>query len=382
MAEYSITTDYGPLGTPWVLKDDTLKNLAIGKLASIGSAQATELNKQVAVLQDLVVSLDAGRNDLAKYTPPQIDLLTYESGGPLSVGSWDIGDLIPVPVFQPNGIFPWASTDPKVDRLINFFSHYNQQFLPTQPLSANAFRVSFQRAPGSQVESAILESPQYVIEMGTNKRYVVISENGTSSQYALVDVEPFALPGSVSQYQEWLQEGAKYRSSQIATIIQKYKITTVAPDSVRYEVNLSLAEPGRIGTRFYGAPPVLTNNVYTETAVGKIVTYILPADGKSYISRILTPFYVTADQKPVYATWENLTAITPVDKPMYIAVSDTSFREISSTISDKITQITQRNTTQQLFVNKLLVSQNYHFDAATNVLKAFSDLLNKLAGAV
>ena len=52
--------------------------------------------------------------------------------------------------------------------------------------------------------------------------------------------------------------------------------------------------------------------------------------------------------------------------------------EILSQYSDKVVRITQRSSEQTTYVNALTQRYNYFYEAATNILKAFTNLWSSL----
>ena len=56
MPEFQIITDFN-LNTPWILKDTSLVDMAVGKLASLGSDHGLQLRAQTEVLQQQVLPL-------------------------------------------------------------------------------------------------------------------------------------------------------------------------------------------------------------------------------------------------------------------------------------------------------------------------------------
>jgi hypothetical protein len=72
--------------------------------------------------------------------------------------------------------------------------------------------------------------------------------------------------------------------------------------------------------------------------------------------------------------------IETVKSPFVFFFSQENIVKLRGQYTEEITRLTQRTTEQQLFLNSLLLKQNFHLDAATNVLKAFNDLNNRQAG--
>jgi len=366
MPEFQIITDFN-LNTPWILKDTSLVDMAVGKLASLGSDHGLQLRAQTEVLQQQVADIEAVRTLISKFSDANfvrfnLDLTTntYKAGA-----SWDISDIA--------NSFPNRSlasaTDETLARLINFYNGINQVYADvgsTSRLAATHYRITFKETPFDTTTKTMITTNPPIFDPQSGFHYVM--ENNLRRYIVLVKNEPFAVPISSAEYQTWLTAAATARANEITKLFSQYKLSPITGDTIQWQVVTSSGS----GTTFYGPTPVPTTNRLKETVKNSVV---LDPDGKYY-------WIKTASTPGVDAVAVEVKPLTPVNQPLIFAPSTDTLREIRSRFSEAVLQITQRNSAQQLLVNSLLVGYTYHFDAAANVLKAFSDLRNRLAGNV
>ncbi len=367
MAEFQIITDYN-LNTPWILTDAKLTDMAVGKLASLGSDQGIQLRAQTQVLQQQVADIEDLRDLMSKFSDANfvrfnLDLATntYKASA-----SWDISDI--------SNSFPNRSvasaTDATIQRLINFFNGINQVYSDvgsTSRLGPNYCRFTFKETPTDTTTKTIISTRPPALDPQSGF-YYYMDQNNLRHYIVLIKNEPFAVPINSDEYQNWLNAAAATRADTISQLFAQYKLSPIPGDTVLWQVVTASGN----GTTFFGTTPAQTTNRLLETVKNKVV---LDPNGKYYwIKTPSTPgvFAVTVEVKP----------LSSLDQPLIFAPSTDTLRDIRSRFSEAALQITQRNSSQQLLVNSLLVSYNYHFDAAANVLKAFSDLRNRLAGNV
>ncbi len=368
MAEFQIITDYS-VNKPWILTDATLTDMAVGKLASLGSDQGNQLRAQTQVLQEQVAAIESLRDLMPKFSESAfIPMSVNVATSTLKIGaSWDISDLANT---FPNGNLPPNTSDATIQRLIDFYIGINQMHTDvgsTNFVGTTNYRITYKTSPSDLTMKVVVSSTppqfdpfaqQYYIEINQQRQYIV-----------LVKTEGFAVPLNANQYQTWLSQVALARDSAVSQLFTKYQLTPVTGDTIQWQVVTANGS----GSLFFGNLPVATTNVFQETEVGKIVQ---SGDGKYY--RIKTPFVFGV----TFATFDEIKPVTPLNKPLLFAPSTDTLRDIRGKFSEAALQVTQRNASQQLLVNSLLVSYNYHFDAAANVLKAFSDLRSRVAGNV
>ncbi len=368
MTEFQVITDYS-VNKAWILTDATLTDMAVGKLASLGSDQGNQLRAQTQVLQEQVADIEFLRDLMPKFSesafvPINVNVATSA----LKIGaSWDISDLANA---FPNGNLPPNTADATIQRLIDFYNGINQMHTDvgsTNFVGATNYRITYKNSASDLTTQVVVSTTPPILDTQAGQYYIEINQQ---RQYiVLVKSEGFAVPINANQYQTWLSQAAVARDSAVTQLFTKYQLTPVAGNTIQWQV----VTANGTGSLFYGNLPVATTNVFQETEVGKIVQ---SGDGKYY--RIKTPFVFGV----AFATFDEIKPVTPLTKPLLFAPSADTLREIRGKFSEAALQVTQRNASQQLLVNSLLVSYNYHFDAAANVLKAFSDMRNRVAGNV
>ncbi len=391
MAEFQIITDYrldNNQSTPWILNDDTLITTAVGTLGSLGSDQGIQLSLQTEVLKQQVADIEKLQSLVAKFSDANflrfsVDQATSTIKITSSNGtqvSWDIGSIADS---FPARTIPAVTTDPKIQSLIDFYNGIKQVYESidlTFPLSPNFYRVTYKYSPTDPFDQVVISTDPPGFDSTENKYYVVDRNRNIYYFTGRPVVEPFVVPASATEYQRWLLDAAVARSNQIDALFTQYGmsddwfiqqgLTPIQGDKVLWQVATTN------GAMFLGDLPVPTSNVFLETTVGRVVK-----DAFGIYYRIKTPFAIVGGL-PVYATFEAVTPISSLTKLLKIAPSYETLRDIRSRFSEKALQITQRNASQQLLVNSLLVSYNLYFDAAANVLKALNDLQSRLAGNV
>ena len=368
MAEFQIITDYN-LNTSWILTDSTLTDLAVGKLASLGSDQGDQLRAQNQVLQQQIVEIESLRDLMPKFSDANFTRISFDFTTMTFkvAASWDITDLANS---FPNRSLAGATPE-TIQRLVNFFNGINQVYSDigsTTRLSPNYFRITYKDSPTDTTTKTLISTRPPGVDAATGQTYIV-DDNNQRQYIVLVSNEPFAVPFNSAEYQNWLQLAALTRADAINQLFSKYQLAPVKGEAIQWQV----VSASGTGATFIGNIPVPTNDRNLETVVGQVVQ---DKDGKYY--RITQSFVFGLR----FAQYEEVTPLTPVSQPLIFAPTSDTLRDIRSRFSEATLQVTQRNASQQLLVNSLLVSYNYHFDAAANVLKAFSDLRNRIAGNV
>lgn len=377
MTDFTVITDYS-LNTPWVLTDSTLQDLAIGRLASLGSQQGSQLRSQVNVLQEQIAAVEALKEKVTDFLPPNFDRFVVKSDGTLGlVASLDISTLSAI-LLPPGPTSPFdvirlddgSRPDPNyptVTQLINFYAGFKD--LVTLP-PPDGYRITYQTSTISPPQQILLKNLP-AVDPATGQRVFFVSDGITTSRAFMTNAEGFVNPPSTQTYQQWLQAAALKLSATT--------LTTLTADGINAQgetMQWRVVTPGaRSGTVLFAGVATETGalSLLLQTSVGSIVH---ASDGKYY--------RVTASMVPGISVtqYEEVVPVTPVATPLIVAPTSATLRDIRSQYSEKILRETQRNSAQQLLTNKLLISQNYHLDAATNVLKAFTDLHARLAGSV
>ena len=99
---------------------------------------------------------------------------------------------------------------------------------------------------------------------------------------------------------------------------------------------------------------------------------ILLSESKDY-------YYVVS---PKTGSTKAVTQKVEVGSSFLIAPSESNLASIRSLYGNQITIATQTSAQQSLFVNELMQKHTMYYDAASNVLKAFVDLKNRISNQV
>ncbi len=177
----------------------------------------------------------------------------------------------------------------------------------------------------------------------------------------------FVIPASQDEITFWLGQAASDRLRLAETQFNTDGIKMpVSPDTFQWKY----MDTAFVGGGFAIYPPVQKSPTDTTLNVGTFVQD--PSDTAKKI------YLITGKE----GTTNKYVEVQSVGEPFNLRLTQDNIVSIRGQYTEKITQMTQRTTEQQLFLNSLLQKHNYQLDAATNVLKAFNDLNNRLSNLV
>lgn len=127
-----------------------------------------------------------------------------------------------------------------------------------------------------------------------------------------------------------------------------------------------------VGGYFYFEKPASQIPLYSPGTVASHEGSVVQMDDKTYRYVVRAPGDIA---NPIHLI--PATAKPCVRNPTNLQKSDWL-----SQYSDKVVRITQRSTEQTTYVNALVQRYNYYFEAATNILKAFTNLWASLSGNI
>ena len=184
-----------------------------------------------------------------------------------------------------------------------------------------------------------------------------------SGSAPVLDARGFVMPKSQDEMYYWFgQAGAERLQAASTQLVADGIDIGATADAIQWKYSTATVSGG--GFAHY---PVAEGKL-TDTTFP--VGSLLGSNGKVYLITGRT------------GSTNSYVEVTLVGEPFLLKISKENLIKIRGQYTEKITNATQRTTEQQLFLNSLLQKQNYHFDAATNVLKAFGDLQNRLSGLV
>lgn len=428
-----------PPSDPWVISelDTNLKNLALARLAALGASQGKILRTQTAVLNEQVkqlesMSANAGKLASDLETSPVLDA----SGKVLISDPAVVSDLV--------GRSPSSLTASEVDRLIQFTSNLSNSSPPVNlggrtyvsvvvgepptektiqaplevyPLGLNLLNTDFiqpftcyasdrdsngvvlyrmfdqdkREIDISSVSSLAdttdkfvfdayrlngltyiphdyIGSPPARADVVTLYRNVVTGDltlASPSGSQSISNAVGFVVPASQNEIYYWLGQACGERLIALYEKLKADGITPPDPDVVQWKYHDGAITGGGV----VSYPPAVISKFDAGIPDGSVIQDI---DDKKYY--LITRRVGIGDGKSVVEV-DLLDAFA-------LKLSKEVIVKMRGQYTEKIANATQRTTEQQLFLNSLLQKQNYHFDAATNVLKAFGDLVNRLAGLV
>ncbi len=384
MATFEIITDYEN-DIAWNLSDrngTVLHATAVGELAQIGSRLGQNLDEQTEVLRDMVDSIGELRDNSAKFTPASFPAMQIVSGKITLPADQDITALVTAGI----NIYSSATSVADIDRLVSLERWMDQAFGAT---TSPAMKVTYQlpgettdrwlvvkdavpiptlppgAVPRTPTGSVQLNKP-FATEGQTGTFMMVTNGSGQTVQVTLKSMdEVFSKVSSLKEYQDYIESLALSRSRSAISILSADKITGYELDTIEWkksgDANFS-----------YAKLPVVSIQASDLAGTVAPAGTILVTEAKDY-------YYVVSAKT---ASANAVTQKVVVGNSYLIAPSDTSLSLIRGRYGDEITIATQISANQGLFVNELMQKHTTHFEAASNVLKAFIDLMNRISNQV
>jgi hypothetical protein len=184
----------------------------------------------------------------------------------------------------------------------------------------------------------------------------------TSTNRTYTNAQGFVIPSSKDELYYWFGQAASARLAATTTQFTNDGIKLpVDPNAVQWKYAASTNFTGG-GFAYF---PITTGD---PTSVSLPINSLVQNNGKTYLITGRT------------GSANSYIEVDLVGSPIVLVLSQDNLVNIRGQYTEVITRATQRTTEQQLFLNSLLQKQNYHLDAATNVLKAFNDMTNRQAG--
>lgn len=437
-ADTQVTITEGlPTSDPWTISelDTNLKNLALARLVALGANQGMALRKQTAVLIEQTNQLDSLSATAKEMSTGTKTALVVDNAGKILITDPAIvSDLV--------GRDPTTLTSSEVDRLIQFTANLQKSSPPVNlggrdyvsvtvdlgnPTN-NVIQAPVQFVIGDPFVTGVANIQPFVCYIGKDSsgklKYRMVDEkninisissvsaltnpdakfvldayrlnsiiyrpidfvgslpataspaalyrNALTGELTLINslgklpangAEGFVLPANKDEIAYWFGQAALDRLKKTYQTFSTdgIKLPT-EPDSVQW----TYADSSFSGGGFTAYPPLRGDPTSSSIPVGTIV--------QDSVGDRLHLIYGRV------GTNNKFIEIKYVGDPFVLNIGKDGLVNIRGQYTEVITRATQRTTEQQLFLNSLLQKQNYHFDAATNVLKAFNDLHNRQAG--
>lgn len=384
MTIFSIVTDYES-GAEWRLSDNggtLIHAAAVGALAQDGSKIGADLAEQTEVYRDMVDSIADLRDNSAKFTPEGFPPMQIVGGKILPPADVDVSALLSSGL----DIYGQNTSLATIDKLVSLETWLDQTFGPT---TSPAVKVTY-RLPGETEDAwmvlkdvvpvptvppggfpttptgAMALNTPFVREGQAGTLMLVKDENLATVTVTLKSIdEVFSKVSSLKEYQDYITSLAVSRSDEALRLLGQNNITGFSYDAIAWR------KPGET-TYNYAQLPVISIQSADRTSTVAPAGSILLTEKKEY-------YYVVL---PKTGSTNAVTEKVEVGSSFLIAPTASILSSIRSLYGDQITIATQISAQQGLFVNELMQKYSMYFDAASNVLKAFVDLKNRISNQI
>jgi hypothetical protein len=406
------------INKPWELQgtnydkpeEIVLVNLAVGQLAFLGSAFGKYLSTQATVTAELAEAVNKVRDRSAEVTS------LFENWNPE-------GPKLDL-VMPTNGIYPVEpsivnvnSTNPTViDKLIiaNNLLDSNKianKFIPPFDLDVDipSYTYTFGPVPGGQViagfsQSIAIYNPNDLSDPPKDLQlYVKSDADGVVDysrnfirfqglEYEITNSKQIWVPRSsaeIDYFNKQLSFVNSAKNSRVLTDTTQLVpvpseintspqdgTETLAQPAVTMEISIAQADFLEFklsnGDYYYYEKQASQIPPYSADTVASQVGSVVQMADKTY-RFVGEPTGVLDNPYPL---------IMAIPKPCIKNPSNLLKSEILSQYSDKVVRITQRSSEQTTYVNALTQRYNYFYEAATNILKAFTNLWSSLVSNV
>ncbi len=384
MANFEIITDYDK-EIIWNLSDNNgtvIQATAVGELAKIGSELGEKLAEQTEVFRDMVDSINDLRDNSSKFTPASFPAMQIIAGKITLPAEQDVTSLVSAGI----NIYSTATNVADIDKLVALEKWLDEAFGPT---TSPAVKVTYQ-LPGDSVDTWVVLKdvvPIPTLPAGSvpqtstgsvqiNRPFATEGLNGTflmvknakgeTVQVTLKSMdEVFSKVTSLSEYQKYVESLALKRSEEAVKILNSDNITGFEFDTVEWK---------KTGDTIFSYAKLPIVSIQASDLASTVVPAgtILVTEAKDYY------FVVSAKTSSTNAVTQKVV----VGNSYLVAPNESSLSLIRSRYGDQITVATQVSANQGLFVNELMQKHTMHFEAASNVLKAFVDLMNRISNQV
>lgn len=441
--ETQVTITEGmPLNDPWVITDidSNLKNLALARLAALGANQGAVLRVQTNVLVEQTRQLEAMQEFTATLASGIATALVMDSSGTVLVSDPNIvSDLIgrtpsSLTTFSADRLTAFTSNLANSSPAVNLGGRPYAEVALTSGAKIQVPVVLWSDDPNN-ANSSTLEPYVYYLNKasdGTMKGVIYDVVGGSKVKLSVSSVNFISFPDKNLVYDGYkLTVNGVSKVYGVQNVIGSFP-TTTASDILFRDIstgtlrlvgpsspNITFADPQgfvipscedeiyywfgqasadrlpKTNTQFATDGiklPVSADAIQWKYAAGSNfsgggVAHYPIAEGSPSNVNLPVGSLIKSDGKIYLITGKSATAsiyteVTFVGSPFVLKLTQDNVVNIRGQYTEKITKATQRTTEQQLFLNSLLQKQNYHFDAATNVLKALSDLNNRFAGQI
>ncbi len=416
MSDNIVITD--GINKPWELQgtnydkpeEIVLANLAVGQLAFLGSAFGKYLSTQATVTAELADAVNRVRDRSAEVAA------LFKNWNPESPKL----DL----VMPANGIYPVEtslvnvnSTNPTaIDKLViaNNLLESNKianKFIPPFNLDVDtaSYTYTFDPVPGGQIitgfsYSVAIYNPNDLSDPPKDLQLYVKSDEDwvvdysrkfirfQGLEYEIKSSKQIWVPKSTAEIDYFNNQlslvGSAKNSRVLTDVTQLVPVSsetntstqngtaTLAQPVVTMEISVPQADFIEFklsnGDYYFYEKPASQIPLYSVDTVASQVGSVVQMADKTY-RFVGEPTGILDNPYPL---------IMATPKPCIKIPTNRQQSEILSQYSDKVVRITQRSTEQTSYVNALTQRYNYFYEAATNILKAFTNLWSSLVSNI
>jgi hypothetical protein len=407
------------INKPWELQgtnydkpeEIVLANLAVGQLAFLGSAFGKYLSTQATVTAELADAVNRVRDRSSQVSSmfqdwatsiPQLDL-TMPSGG-----AWPTA---PTKVDLSNQERTVVDKIILANKLIEAYEVANKFVRPINPSDFGdyVYPCTYTFGPTAQGEmiTGFSWRTKYKVGVDDFPDFQLYYKKGADGIFD--ETKPFVRFEGIEYEAKnfklmWVpksQEEIDYFNQQLSMVVPA-RNSRVLTDATQLVPVPSESSNASSVTEANMQQPAVTMKISIDKP--DFIEFKLDKGGYYYYEKSLSeiPLYKTGDSLEKYA---GLVVRTEDDKYKYVAFSfgrtgakseliaatplpgfknptNLQQSEILSQYSDKVVRITQRSTEQTTYVNALTQRYNYFYEAATNILKAFTNLWSSLVSNI
>jgi hypothetical protein len=395
-----------PYAIPYTDPDNTqsLRNLLIGKFAFLGSEAGVQLKNQTLEMQKVVDSvnyvsdiLDQIKTPLV-WTPNDLDL--------------DISDQVGLTPSSPNFNFSklFSATNKMTEAGFDFGGITNFKVTVTDGngnglvkyIDRSNYQVFKENYFINNLQNIVTDPSGSVIKVDRNDGSSIyfFSVGFSSPGFNLFEIDKpqgFAIPATNEQLSNW----NTFFNLQInADILIKKTNDLLLNKTVLYGIPIEAGDLGK-----FDDPKIAEkykNNIYADIKVNfdtikvnisnvtkgdfffnyPIKSISVDVSATLETGNLYTLDIDKADPKKIFYTTGLGSSVEVKTSEMKLFIKNPSDSEVQSwrsQFAEKQVQLTQKSATLQNFLNELIQIYNYTFEAATNLLRAFSSLLSDIS---
>lgn len=384
MPDFEIVTNY-ETNEIWTVSDPdgrVIQATAVGELAKIGSDLGAKLAEQTEVLREMTDSIVDLRDNAEKFTPASFPAMQIKSGLIYLPEEQDISPQLAAGI----DIYSPSASLADIDKLVALEAWLDQTFGPSiSPALKVTYRLPDQTTDKWVVLKDVLPIPTLAAgsvpvtttgALALNKPFFQVGQTGTlmlvkdaEGETIIVALktmdEVFSKVSTAEEYQNYIRSLIFKRSTDAVATLNDNNIKNFNYDTIAFTLENS-------GSTYYAKLPIVSIQDSALAGTTAPAGTILKTEKNEY-------HYVSVAKT---ASANAILSKAEIGSSYLIAPDVVTLSSIRSSYGDEITVATQIGSQQALFVNELMQKHTMHFEAASNALKAFVDLMNRVANQV